>query len=199
VLFLSYKFTKGLRLIREKADMGSKELSRLIGKGDAYISQIENGRIKNVDYETAFQILKAVNFKEDQIEDTLDWYGIKSPEREKAEVESELRWIEQQEALNNDPGYQEHLVMQWLDNLSNELKFKNDEIKFALEKLVDKDLSRAEKVVENIYHLLTSNKEYFDFFCSLFANDFTQISTSEREQIVRYINEVFNKKTREDS
>ena len=41
------------KLYRKEMGINARDLSRELGKGDAYISQIESGRIKNVDESTA--------------------------------------------------------------------------------------------------------------------------------------------------
>lgn len=65
---------------REKLKMGSRELSKLIGKGTSYVSQIENGRNKNPDYRASWALLNVFNIDEDKKESTLNNFGIYEPE-----------------------------------------------------------------------------------------------------------------------
>lgn len=46
---------------RNRAKISTKKLSKEIGKSSAYISALENGRIKSISFDTVFEILKSIN------------------------------------------------------------------------------------------------------------------------------------------
>lgn len=71
-----------IRLLRKSKKINSKELSTVIGKSDSYVSHLENGRNKNPDYATLFEIFKRIGVEKDKIEDYLEYFGFLSPERE---------------------------------------------------------------------------------------------------------------------
>ncbi|WP_273129952.1 helix-turn-helix domain-containing protein [Bacillus weihaiensis] len=69
-------FSGMVKAFRTKRNINARDLSRKLGKGDAYISQIENKRIKTPDYETAYEILKHIGVDENDIPRFLDHYRI---------------------------------------------------------------------------------------------------------------------------
>lgn len=74
-----------IKFWRKVKKINSKELSKIIGKSDSYISHLENNRNKNPDYDTLFEIFKRIGIEEIKIEDYLEYFGFLSPQREAAD------------------------------------------------------------------------------------------------------------------
>ncbi|MFK9119113.1 helix-turn-helix domain-containing protein [Peribacillus frigoritolerans] len=111
--FLNFDGTLGdyVRLHRKSKKINSKELSISVGKSDSYVSHLENGRNKNPDYFTLYEIFKKLGIAEEKIEDYLYYFHILSPERQAHEeaqmiaamepTEEDIKhWEEQAEYYN---------------------------------------------------------------------------------------------------
>lgn len=192
-------FGRNLQLMRKKAGLNSKELSTMVGKSPSYVSQIENDRNKCPDYETAYQLMKLVGYEEMKIDGILEYYGIMSPQKEKALLEAELRYIEEQEKRMSDPDYAEaeleRQVNLWLDHMEYDLKQRNDTIFSFFNKLIEKDISRAERFIPNIEYL-TSTKINFDFFFKLIDLDYQKLSSEEKEEVLELIERFINERSK---
>ncbi|MGD6831399.1 helix-turn-helix domain-containing protein [Sutcliffiella halmapala] len=70
-----------IKLWRKIKKVNSIQLSKAVGKSDAYISHIENGRNKNPDYSTLYNVFLNIGIEEEKIEDYLEHFGFLSPER----------------------------------------------------------------------------------------------------------------------
>ncbi|MDG4850869.1 helix-turn-helix domain-containing protein, partial [Peribacillus frigoritolerans] len=165
-------FGRDIKALRIKRKIGSRELSRLIGKAEAYISQLERGLIKKPDYNTAFAIMKHLGWEEKNIPDLLDsYYQIQSPERiiaeseevenweEKRAAELEQMWIQRQEEISTDTYYQEsklthakiNFESQWMMELAEQLERKSEEIKMELSFNIDKNAQTFENIINNLH------------------------------------------------
>lgn len=206
-------FGRDIKALRTKRKIGSRELSRLIGKAETYISQLERGLIRKNDFNTAFEIMKHLGFTESHIEEFLDnFYHIKSPERIAAESEQvsnrdearaaeiEEMWIQRQEAIDSNPEYQQNKAeyetkgfeSEWMMELVGKLERKNDEIKEELSFNVDKNAQTFEPVINNLHSLLTSmrkNRGNFNFFVGLFENDVTNFNEESKDKILKTVKE----------
>ncbi|WBL50371.1 helix-turn-helix domain-containing protein [Bacillus altitudinis] len=110
-------FRKSMKEIRTMKKIGSRELSRKIGKAETYISQFERGLIKSPDYQICFEIMKELGFAEKDIPNILfEQYEIMSPEEEKAYKEAEEREIERMQELYNDPDYLQAELIRYLES-----------------------------------------------------------------------------------
>jgi transcriptional regulator with XRE-family HTH domain len=201
---------KDVKALRKKKGIGSRELSRLIGKAETYISQLERGLIKTPDYNTAFNIMKHLGIREDKIEDHLFiGYYIQSPSR----IEAEEAWEKQQIENEQDPEYQKAKLerdieryendlewqereIEWLSSVEAELDKKNNEIKDELSFFIDKKLDKFLDVIRNLHTLVMSmskNKEDYDLFTNLFKRDITQFSEEGKKRIIETIKGEFEK------
>lgn len=188
-------FGKNLKAMRKIKGIGSRELSRMVGKAETYVSQIERGKIKYPDYQTAYKLMECVGYP-GNIEDLLDIaFHIQDPAREKAYEEYMIERIEQEEKDN----YEEYLeykaqeagmtVMDWLDTKSDELKEKTKKLHELLDKFIDKDYSRAERFINNI-DSLTKDKENFNFFINLLGRyDYSKTDSKYKNQLLRVLYE----------
>ncbi|MFJ7931522.1 helix-turn-helix domain-containing protein [Peribacillus sp. NPDC096448] len=208
---------RDIKALRTKRGIGSRELSRLIGKAETYISQLERGLIKKLDYNTAYAIMKHLGFTESGIDEFLDnFYQIKSPARIEAEAEQavnwdevraseiEQMWIQRQEDIDTDPDYQESkfeyeikgFESQWMMNLYEKMEEKNEEIKKELSFNMNKNIQTFEPVINNLYSFLTSMREdrgNFEFFVGLFENDLSVLNDESKGKILRAVKEEMDK------
>lgn len=206
-------FGKDIKALRTKKNIGSRELSRLIGKAETYISQLERGLIKKPDYNTAYDILKHLEFTEGNIEDFLyNFYQIKSPKRIESEAQEVANWEEKRAAeieellsqKQNTPGsdqadkenklaYNEKsFESEWMIELIKNLEKKNEEIKMELSFNINNNAQTFEPVIQNLHFLLISmrkNRENFNFFVGLLENDLSTLSKESKEKILKIAKE----------
>lgn len=200
---------------RSQKGIGSRELSRLVGKAETYISQLERGLIKSPDYQTLFEIWKHLGYKEDKIEDMLyhDYY-IMSPER----IEADKAWTLRQIELEDDPEYQQQKLerdieryeqeqqdyseeqsdngIDWLFEIEKELNKKANEIKDEFSLFIDKKLDVFEDVTKNFHSMVISmrkSKENYDFFTNLFKHDLTKLNEESKRRIIETVKEEYEK------
>lgn len=70
------EFGEFVRSIRKSAGFTSTALSKMISRSHSYISSVENGNAKNMEYETAYDILAVCGFVKSQIQNQLELYEI---------------------------------------------------------------------------------------------------------------------------
>lgn len=210
-------FGRDIKALRTKRGIGSRELSRLIGKAETYISQLERGLIKKPDYNTSFSILKHLGFKESGIEDFLyDYHQIKSPERIESEAEEVANWEEKrvaeieamifqkQDTIDINQEYKENIEnndldwfeSEWMKVLYQQLESKNEEIKRELSFNLEKNMKTFESVLENLHSLITSmrkDKGNFDFFVGLFEHDLSILDEESKGKILKVVKEEMDK------
>ncbi|MEC5260010.1 MULTISPECIES: helix-turn-helix transcriptional regulator [Bacillus amyloliquefaciens group] len=224
-------FREDIKNIRIQKKIGSRKLSRLIGKAETYISQLERGLIKSPDYSTCFSIMKELGFAEDRIEEILaDYYHIKSPERIAAEEAAAHRYAEEQEERLNDPDYLESQLSGQIEIIEKEKEIKSafdnkpdiedferqtkyfqeeetvDQLKkeiFVLTaKIINKrlvthyfiDSKGINEIANNLYDMLDTknNEKNYDFLSQLFEFNYSIVSDSKKEKIIKAINEIIN-------
>ncbi|WP_419883939.1 helix-turn-helix domain-containing protein [Peribacillus sp. B-H-3] len=208
---------RDIKALRTKRGIGSRELSRLIGKAETYISQLERGLIKKLDYNTAYDIMKHLGFTESGIDEFLDsFYQIKSPERIESESEEVANWDEKRaaeieemliqghEEMDTDQEYPNakskngkiNLESQWMMDLYEKMEEKNEEIKKELSFNINKNMQIFEPVIDNLYSFLTSMREdrgNFEFFVGLFENDLSVLKDESKGEILRAVKEEMDK------
>lgn len=183
-----FDFGQELKRIRTTAGISSKVLSSKVGKAVTYVSQIENGKIKSPDYNTCYLLLKELGIDKSKIESMLDYFGIISPEREKANLELNIKLMEDDEAK---------WTSGWYTKRYNEIHKKQAIFDKTLSNLIQFDLSRAEKVIGNLT-MLIQQEEDFEFFCSLFENNLSGLDSNSRRELLRWIAEYVRTKENED-
>lgn len=198
---------RDIKALRTKRKIGSRELSRLIGKAETYISQLERGLIKKPDFDTAFAIMKNLGWNVENIEDFLsNFYQIYSPKRI-ADEELQLNWHEDRDAKieevwikRNDPEFIANMVerdnknfeSQWMLDLYEVLESRNEEIKKELTFNINKNAQTFENVINNLHSLLTSmreDRENFNFFVGLFEKDLTILNGESKNNILKTVRE----------
>lgn len=209
---------RDIKALRAKRGIGSRELSRLIGKAETYISQLERGLIKKLDYTTAYAVMKHLGFTESGIDEFLDsFYQIKSPARIEVEAEQrvnldevraaeiEQMWIQRREEIDTDREYQVNklendminLESQWMMNLYERLENDVEEIRKELLFNIGKNIQTFEPVINNLLSLLTSMRKdrgNFELFVGLFKSDLSVLSEKSKERIIEATNtEIFKR------
>lgn len=199
-------FGEFVKNMRKRVNISSKKLSKMLDKGAAYISQIENGRNKNPDYDTAHKMMQILNFKEEQIEDILYKFGIKSPKKIKEEQEIDDYWLQVEMERAQDTQYQEHLLQmqieqydqqqEWLKNVEIDLQNKNKDIQKELSYYIHRNLDTFTEVINNFHTMIMSmskNKEDYDLFISMFKKDLTLLNNDGKKRIIETIAEEYKK------
>ena len=64
---VSQKFVEYLKRVRKQGKVTVRELADAIGRSSSYISHLENGRIKSIDFDTAFDMLYYINEKSHKV------------------------------------------------------------------------------------------------------------------------------------
>lgn len=110
-----------------------------------------------------------------------------SPEREQANLELNIRLMEQEE---------DKWATGWYAKRYDEVNNNQALFDKTLSSLIQFDLTRAEKVVGNMASL-TKEEEDFDFFCSLFENNFSSIDSRSKKEILRWVTKYVQEKQTE--
>ncbi|MCA1027313.1 helix-turn-helix domain-containing protein [Cytobacillus kochii] len=195
-------FADFLKISRKKSGISSKNLARKVNKGDAYVSQIENGRNKNPDYVTAYKLLKAIGIDEANIEDILLQYKIFSPNKLTEEELAEESYIT--EKLMNDPSYQHEQTerqIEWLESVEKSIDKQAEEIKNELMLFANINIDKFQLVTSNLNKLILSmstEHENYLFFTNLFSKDLTELNEESKKKIIRIIGEEIKKSRKEN-
>jgi transcriptional regulator with XRE-family HTH domain len=185
-------FGKELRILRNKVGISSKVLSKNVGKAVTYVSQLERGLIKNPDYEVCRKILAELGISDSEAEKMLDFYSIKSPEQEQAELEWSIRLAEEEQAKLESGYYSRRL--QKMTNMNGQLL---QLLGIRLNNFVMYDQTRAESVLNNLMRLLEDEETFYFFFCSLFENNYMALSERERSNVLSIVNDYVMEKNNE--
>jgi transcriptional regulator with XRE-family HTH domain len=157
---------------REKLGMGSRSLSKLVNKGASYISQIENGRNQNPDYRVACALMHIFKIDADEIESTLNTFGINEPENyQKTNMQYFRKSIEE---IYNDFSKEE---------------VNPTQINF-IEKMDDKERNLFESKIKEIFKMLYVD---LDFNPELGGEIINQV----HESVLKKTNEILTQKLKE--
>ncbi|MDA2662452.1 hypothetical protein BKK39_25985 [Bacillus cereus] len=178
-------FGNELKKIRKSAGMSSKILSQKVNKAVTYVSQLERGLIKKPDFDTCKKILLELGFDEIEAIKTLNYFDIKSPEQEKAELDWTIKQAEKAYE-EEESRYKTGFYTKKIEKISSGNELVLTQLRKNLDAFVTHDLSRAEKVVSNLNSIF-KDEEKFDFFCSVFENDFSNLSSLERNRVLSMI------------
>ncbi|WP_167751345.1 helix-turn-helix domain-containing protein [Lentibacillus salicampi] len=200
--YLNFDGTLGefIKQHRKAKKINARDLSFELGKGAAYIYQIESERNKNPDYDNVYKIFKYIGIDEDKIEDYLESFGLMSPEREQELINKQM----QQNELTYDE-YQQHEENEkeirnshpeYFINTDDELlkEIINDRLEIINSILKEVSLEKTGegfKLVKNIEQTLTnmkSNKKLYMFMQRLFDNN---LSLLNEDSLVKVLNELY--------
>ncbi|MEK4049911.1 helix-turn-helix domain-containing protein [Bacillus sp. FSL K6-2839] len=148
-----------LKNYRKQKEVNARDLSRELGKGDAYISQIESGRIKNVDEITARRLLNKIGTNQEDIDKIVYFYFYKEPSR----FNNEFMYKHSQTQLNckSDLSVSDSSFNQWPDltkyenpeeyfKKEKEILKKLDLVNFVIKRLINDDIATSEKLVTDL-------------------------------------------------
>lgn len=172
-------FGKELKQLRTSLGVSSKVLSTKVGKAVTYVSQLENGKIKNPDYNTCYQILTELGLEDPKAKGMLDYFGFISPEEERANQELDYRRMKQEE---------DKWISGWYEKRFDALYKKHSIFNDEMSRFIQHDISRAEKVINNLAKS-SETAEEFDFLCSLLENDFSILDSRNKEKILNLARE----------
>lgn len=150
-------FGEFVKYYRQKSGVSSKKLSAQLNKGAAYISQIENNRIMQPDYNTAVELLKIIRIKPDIIDHLLRHFHIVEPNKERGVLED----LVYQSAMDmfNEFDVNKNTAEQEDEITDEELIVIQEEIKKSIAIIVKTNPKRAKKVLNHINNLLLKEKE----------------------------------------
>ncbi|MGG3623841.1 helix-turn-helix transcriptional regulator [Bacillus gobiensis] len=208
-----------IKLHRKARRINSIELSKSIGKSDAYISHIENGRNKKPDYATLFEIFKKIGIDEKKIEDYLEHFFIFSPEREAHDMEmaiarasepptdEEIAFWEEQERqfLLDEEAQYEKFQKKSNSNSQNGNYLVEDIIKediisinSVLDSITEHDLSNAFdliKGISNSFDEMSTNITLYKFLIKFFSE---RLSSLDNEGMIKVLNVLYEELNRID-
>lgn len=148
-----------LKNYRKQKDINARDLSRELGKGDSYISQIESGRIKSINEMGARQLLNVLGTDQEDIDKIVYFYFYREP----SSFNNEFMYNHSQMQLNSES------YLNVSDSSSNQCpdltKYENPEEYFKKEKevltkldlinvviksLISDDIATSEKLVTDL-------------------------------------------------
>ncbi|WP_416720292.1 helix-turn-helix domain-containing protein [Bacillus subtilis] len=204
------EFGKDVRHLRKKHGVGSRELSRQIGKAETYISQLERGQIKKPDYDICFKILKRFDFKSDKIKDLLEnHYNLEMPDF----VTDEYRNYDH---LNNhqeedtysieypvdkiqknilDKEFEIFKIDQKLATYLDRLETKMISIKDMMQDQYRKDNVGMESIINSLYSLfndLDKDKIKYKFMQELFKYDYSNLPDELKMKVIAAIDQTIS-------
>ncbi|GEL75790.1 helix-turn-helix domain-containing protein [Tenuibacillus multivorans] len=194
-----------IKLHRKKQKIKARDLSRELGKGDAYISQIENNRNNKPDFDILYSIFEKLGIDEERIEDYLESFGYISPEREEQLIQQELKKYEV-----TDEEYQQYLDSEKQVRVDHPEEFLNSNdqliteiigeylknITSTLQSLSYDKSGKGFNMVKNIETTLTDmqkNKHLFIFIQRLFDNN---LDLLDEKGMVKVINTLYEEMNR---
>ncbi|WP_338335607.1 helix-turn-helix transcriptional regulator [Bacillus altitudinis] len=152
-------FREFLKSYRKQKGVNARDLSRELGKGDSYISQIESRRIKSINEMGARQLLNVLGTDQEDIDKIVYFYFY----RESSRFNNEFVYKHSQMQLNSES------ELSVSDNSSNQCpdltKYENPEEYFKKEKeiltklnlinvvikrLINDDIATSEKLVTDL-------------------------------------------------
>jgi transcriptional regulator with XRE-family HTH domain len=176
-------FADELKEIREEKGIGSRKLSKLIGKTESYVSQIERGVIKKPTYYIAFNLFKQMDLGVEEIINILNKYQI-TPENNMDNDLARSFQLYTDESINNKSSN----VLDWMDEAKRNLKQSTI---YNINMFIDKDYSRAISVLKNFNSLISDNKETYDFICTLLNYDYKVLNSDKKNALLNSVNNIF--------
>ncbi|MGD6896075.1 helix-turn-helix domain-containing protein [Bacillus infantis] len=194
-----------IKFWRKAKKINSKELSKEIGKSDSYVSHLENGRYKNPDYETLYEIFKRIGIKEDKIEDYLYHFHIISPDRESWEedmafqaaqppTEEDIRHMEEEAEY-----FEQHFKTFNSDDLLGDILGENiKSISGILHNMADHDIENSYDLIIGLsktFDELSTNQKLYRFMIKFFSE---KVPTLDEESMVNILNTLYKELNRID-
>lgn len=215
-----------VRLHRKSKKINSKQLSLSVGKSDSYVSHLENGRNKNPDYSTLYEIFKRLGIAEEKIEDFLYYFHILSPERIAHEEKLALAAMEpptEEDLKHMEEQAEYYYQLQKEEDRLQQVAFEQKMFEESnngnplLEDMLDENIKRINKVLtdmieydfENSFGLVeglgktlddvSTNKPLYKFLIRLFSERITSLDTEGLTKVVNALYEELNRVDRENT
>ncbi|MCM3444354.1 helix-turn-helix domain-containing protein [Metabacillus halosaccharovorans] len=209
-----------LHLLRRSKKVNSTDLSKAVGKSAAYISQIENGRNKNPDYKTMYEILKHLGIEENKIEDYLLHFYIKSPEREAweekqailamqppteedfEEWQKQAEFHEEQEKQDIHDGKVDQVFKKYFDETSEDdlvydmIKENIKHMVYVFDDMVEHDLNNAFDLITGlgkVFDEVPTNENLYKFMIKLFS---TKVPSLDEKGMLKVLNTLYEELNR---
>ncbi|MGE6627812.1 helix-turn-helix domain-containing protein [Bacillus pumilus] len=148
-----------LKNYRKQKDINARDLSRSLGKGDAYISQIESGQIKNIDEMGARQLLNVLGTDQEDIDKIVYFYFYREPSHYNNEVlykQNQALLHKESDALitknssNKLPNITKYENPKEYFKKEKEILTKLDLINVVIKMLINDDIVTSEKLVTDL-------------------------------------------------
>ncbi|WBL16340.1 helix-turn-helix domain-containing protein [Sutcliffiella sp. NC1] len=214
-----------LHSTRRSKRINSTDLSKAVGKSPAYISQIENGRNKNPDYETMYKVFKHLGIEEEKIEDYLLHFQIKSPEREAWEEEQAIKasmeptdeditYMERQADFYRQEDMREFherkvdaVFNKYIDESSEDdlvydmIKENIKTIVYVMDNIIEHDINNAFNLITGLgktFDEITTNEKFYKFIVKLFSDKETRLHSLDEEGMLKVLNTLYEELNRID-
>ncbi|WP_144482023.1 helix-turn-helix domain-containing protein [Bacillus pumilus] len=144
---------------RKEMGVNARDLSRELGKGDAYISQIESGRIKNVDESTARWLLNKIGTDQEDIDKIVYFYFYREPshynnefmyKHSHTQLKSKSDLSVSDSSSNQCPYLTKYENPEEYLKKEKEIMKKLDLVNFVIRRLVNDDIATSEKLVTDL-------------------------------------------------
>lgn len=141
-----------IKSLRKKAGISSTLLASKLEKGNAYISQIENERIINPDYDTSRKMLEILNVDKDKINDVLASYNIFPTNKGNGNKRGVISVVldELHQDLDNGTPLKNLNLKENDDELVKECVNKVDELRNILMYLIEENAEQCLPVIEEM-------------------------------------------------
>lgn len=139
--------------------VNARDLSRELGKGDAYISQIESGRIKNVDESTARWLLNKIGTDQEDIDKIVYFYFYREPshynnefmyKHSHTQLKSKSDLSVSDSSSNQCPYLTKYENPEEYLKKEKEIMKKLDLVNFVIRRLINDDIATSEKLVTDL-------------------------------------------------
>lgn len=161
-----------LKELRSKKKLSSRNLSSLLGKYPAYISQLER-QIMKPDYEMGIKILCSLGLDDEKANGILNFFDIYSDQDKIAIERLDIQAAEEMYA--------------WLDSKAANLKSELNRFMRSMEILIAKDLTRAEVIFTNLLFLAKDEKN-LNIFAELNKYPLNQVEENSIKEAVKAFN-----------
>lgn len=144
---------------RKEMGVNARDLSRELGKGDAYISQIESGRIKNVDESTARWLLNKIGTDQEDIDKIVYFYFYREPshynnefmyKHSHTQLKSKSDLSVSDSSSNQCPYLTKYENPEEYLKKEKEIMKKLDLVNFVIRRLINDDIATSEKLVTDL-------------------------------------------------
>ncbi|MBD8004559.1 helix-turn-helix domain-containing protein [Bacillus norwichensis] len=209
-----------LHLLRRSKKINSTELSKAVGKSAAYISQIENGRNKNPDYKTMYEILKHLGIEENKIEDYLYHFNIYSPdylawEEERAiaamqppteedfeEWQRQSEYFEQQDKIESHERKADQVFKKYFEETPEDdlvydiIKENIKHMVYVFDNMVEHDLNNAFDLITGlgkVFDEVPTNEHLYKFMIKFFS---AKVPALDEKGMIKVLNTLYDESNR---